>query len=288
VFPAAEFDFTRFRGTEPFTLNLAALTEAYWEAGTALAKNIGEVRELILRELAAGRTVIGEFGQAYWLDKRHGFSPNVTASHTYTPGVLRERRHPGAAHPHLRRRQGLRHQGRHAHVPHADGRRRIRSPIKLKQLEFGTSTGRQRMVGWYRRRGKGRRPPLRRLPGPDDQQVDALTQRRVARRTAHLHRLRGQPPAGVTSTCRATRPSGARCKPVYSKHPGWTEDICGVRRFRRPAEKRTTLHRRDDPQPDRGRLPGDRLPADPAESPLPGRRSATRRRSSRTCPPPRS
>jgi adenylosuccinate synthase len=50
-----------------------------------LAQNIGEVRELILRELAAGRTVIGEFGQAYWLDKRHGFSPNVTASHTYTP-----------------------------------------------------------------------------------------------------------------------------------------------------------------------------------------------------------
>jgi hypothetical protein len=50
-----------------------------------LAKNIGEVRELILRELAAGRTVIGEFGQAYWLDKRHGYSPNVTASHTYTP-----------------------------------------------------------------------------------------------------------------------------------------------------------------------------------------------------------
>ena len=85
VFPKAEFDFTQFRGPEPFSLNLPRLTEVYWQAGTALAKNIGEVRELVLRELAAGHTVIGEFGQAYWLDKRHGFSPNVTASHTYTP-----------------------------------------------------------------------------------------------------------------------------------------------------------------------------------------------------------
>jgi len=48
VFTKDEFDFTRFRGTEPFTLNLEALTETYWAAGTALAKNIGEVRELIL------------------------------------------------------------------------------------------------------------------------------------------------------------------------------------------------------------------------------------------------
>ncbi|MEO6569263.1 MAG: adenylosuccinate synthase, partial [Opitutaceae bacterium] len=68
-----------FRGDTPFTLNLPKLTEVYWDAGTRLAKNIGEVRELILRELHAGRTIIGEFGQAYWLDKRHGFSPNVTA-----------------------------------------------------------------------------------------------------------------------------------------------------------------------------------------------------------------
>jgi adenylosuccinate synthase len=28
------------------------------------------------------KLVVAEFGQAYWLDKRHGFTPNVTASHT--------------------------------------------------------------------------------------------------------------------------------------------------------------------------------------------------------------
>src|SRR5690606_38240696 len=37
--------------------------------------------------------------------------------------VLRERRHPRASHPHLRRRQSLRHQGRHPRLPHRDGRR---------------------------------------------------------------------------------------------------------------------------------------------------------------------
>jgi len=77
VFSAEEFDFTRFRGDAPFTLNLEALTTTYWQAGTALAGNIGEVRELIRRELAAGHTIVGEFGQAYWLDKRAGFAPNV-------------------------------------------------------------------------------------------------------------------------------------------------------------------------------------------------------------------
>jgi adenylosuccinate synthase len=65
VFTKEEFDFGQFRGSSPFTLNLDRLTQVYWEAGTRLVKNIGEVRELILRELHAGRTIIGEFGQAF-------------------------------------------------------------------------------------------------------------------------------------------------------------------------------------------------------------------------------
>ena len=85
VFTAAEFDFTRFAGKEPFTFDHAAVLDCYWQAGAALAHAIGDVRERILGDLAADRRIIGEFGQAYWLDKRAGFAPNVTASHTYTP-----------------------------------------------------------------------------------------------------------------------------------------------------------------------------------------------------------
>ena len=148
VFTKDEFDFSRFRGPTPFTLNLEALTAAYWQSGTALAKNIGEVRELILRELAAGRTVIGEFGQAYWLDKRHGFSPNVTASHTFTPeffesaGIPVQRIHTfGVAKAYDTK------VGTHTFLTQMDDAHPL--AVKLKRLEFGTSTGRQRMVGWF-------------------------------------------------------------------------------------------------------------------------------------------
>ena len=68
VFTAAEFDFTRFAGKEPFTFDHAAVLDCYWQAGAALAHAIGDVRERILGDLAADRRIIGEFGQAYWLD----------------------------------------------------------------------------------------------------------------------------------------------------------------------------------------------------------------------------
>ncbi|HZP59687.1 MAG TPA: adenylosuccinate synthetase, partial [Opitutaceae bacterium] len=54
VFAKSEYDFTLFRGAAPFTLDLERLTSVYWQAGSALAKNIGEVRELVRTELAAG------------------------------------------------------------------------------------------------------------------------------------------------------------------------------------------------------------------------------------------
>src|SRR5258708_24232307 len=148
VFAKEEFDFVRFKGSTPFTLNLEALTETYWQAGLALAKNIGEVRELVLRELRGGKTIIGEFGQAYWLDKRHGFSPNVTASHTYTPeffesaGIPLQRIHTfGVAKGYDTKI------ATHTFLTQIDDAHPLTK--KLKLLEFGTSTGRQRMVGWF-------------------------------------------------------------------------------------------------------------------------------------------
>ena len=85
--PAEAFDFTTFlsQNNQPYTLNTEKLAETYWQVGQALRDNIVDVRELILKAKDQGQYIIGEFGQAYWLDKRHGFSPNVTASHTFTP-----------------------------------------------------------------------------------------------------------------------------------------------------------------------------------------------------------
>lgn len=230
LFPHTDFDFKMFRGDAPFTLNLARLTEVYWDAGTRLAKNIGEVRELVLREVAAGRTIVGEFGQAYWLDKRHGFSPNVTASHTFTPeffesaGVPVQHIHTfGVAKAYDTK------VGTHTFITQMDDAHPL--AVKLKKIEFGATTGRQRMVGWFDAVEKG---DALRYGGYQDLMLnksDALThsgewhgellictayEDASGKRYAHVPRNEA-----VRKTLR----------PVYSHHAGWTEDISKVRHF---------------------------------------------------------
>ena len=230
VFPESEFDFGRFRGPAPFTLDLEELTAAYWKAGTALSPRIGEVRELVLREMRAGRTIIGEFGQAYWLDKRHGFSPNVTASHTYTPEFFESAGIPvqpihtfGVAKAYDTK------VGTHTFVTEMPAGDPLGS--KLKQLEFGATTGRQRMVGWYDAVEKG---DALRYGGFQDlmiNKLDALT---------HSGEWRGE-----LLICTAYEDASGRrfthvprneavrksVRPVYSRYPGWSEDVSQVRRF---------------------------------------------------------
>ena len=230
VFSKEEFDFAAFRGSTPFTLNLPQLTEVYWQAGTALAKNIGEVRELILRELQAGHTIIGEFGQAYWLDKRQGYSPNVTASHTFTPEFFESAGIPvQAIHTFGVAKAYDTKVGTHTFLTQMDDAHPLAQ--KLKQIEFGTSTGRQRMVGWYDAVEKG---DVLRYGGFQDLMInkaDALTfsgdwrgdllictAYEDASGKRYLHVPRNE----------AVRKS---LRPVYSKHPGWSEDISQVRRF---------------------------------------------------------
>ncbi len=230
VFSKDEFDFTRFRGAQPFTLNLDVLTEVYWQAGSALARNIGEVREIVLGELNAGRTIIGEFGQSFWLDKRNGFSPNQTASHTYAPEIFESAGIPtqpvhtmGVAKAYDTK------VGTHTFLTQMEDAHPL-SQI-LKKIEFGTSTGRQRMVGWYDAVEKG---DALRYGGFQDAMInklDALTwsgdwkgdlkiciayEDTTGRRYNHVPRNEA-----VRRTLR----------PVYTLHPGWSEDVSSVRRF---------------------------------------------------------
>ncbi|MBL9214579.1 MAG: adenylosuccinate synthetase [Opitutaceae bacterium] len=226
LFAKEEFDFARFRGPAPFTLDVERLTQTYWEAGRQLARNIGEVRELVLRELAAGRSIVGEFGQAYWLDKRHGFSPNVTASHTFTPEFFESAGIPvqpihtiGVAKAYDTK------VGTHTFLTQMD--EALPLCQKLKRIEFGTTTGRQRMVGWYDAVEKG---DALRYGGFQDvmiNKIDALTgapellicsayEDAAGRRYAHVPRNE------------AVRRS---LRPVYTRHPGWSEDLSRVRRF---------------------------------------------------------
>jgi adenylosuccinate synthase len=232
IFTADEFDFTRFKGpaNAPFTLNLDTLAGTYWRAGNALAKNIGEVRALILRELRAGRTIIGEFGQSYWLDKRHGFSPNVTASHTFTPELFQSAGIPTQpVHTFAVAKAYDTKVGTHTFITQMDDTHPL--AIKLKKLEFGTSTGRQRMVGWFDAVEKG---DALRYGGYQDlmlNKTDALTHEGdwrgdllicVAYEDATGKRYHHVPRNEAIR--RALRP-------VYEKHPGWAEDITRIRNF---------------------------------------------------------
>jgi len=231
VFAPDEFDFTRFRNpAAPYTLNLDVLADTYWRAGHALAANIGDVRELILREHRAGRTIIGEFGQSYWLDKRHGFSPNVTASHTFTPEFFQSAGIPAQPiHAFGVAKAYDTKVGTHTFITQMDDAHPLAA--RLKKLEFGTSTGRQRMVGWFDAVEKG---DALRYGGYRDlmlNKADALT---------HAGDWRGD-----LLICAAYEDAAGKryhhvprnetirraLRPVYTRHPGWDEDITRIRHF---------------------------------------------------------
>ncbi len=230
TFEEEEFDFTRFRRPEPFTLNEDELIDVYWQAGYALGDRIQDLREILLDNLRQEKWIIGEFGQSFWLDKRHGFSPNVTASHTFTPefflssGIPNQPIHTfGVAKAYDTK------VGTHTFLTKMEDDQPLTN--LLKKLEYGTSTGRQRMVGWFDAVEKG---DTLRYGGFQDlmiNKLDALSHRdgwtgelricvayeddqgRRYHRVPRRDSLRGQ------------------LKPVFQFYPGWKEDISGVRLF---------------------------------------------------------
>jgi adenylosuccinate synthase len=230
VFPAEEFDFHRFRGAEPFTINMDALTEAYWQAGRALAANIGEVRELILRELRENRTVIGEFGQAYWLDKRQGFSPNVTASHTFTPELFQSAGIPLQPVHVIGVAKGYDTKvGTHCFITQIEEGHALGE--LLKKIEFGSTTGRQRMVGWFDAVEKG---DALRYGGFHDLMInktDALTHDGDWQGDLQICTAYKLPDGSLVHHVPRDQQVHRKLKAVYVSCPGWKEDITGARKW---------------------------------------------------------
>lgn len=233
IFPAESFDFSAFMGHEPFSLNSELLIETYWKAGSLLLDNIGDVPELILGNLNNAQYVIGEFGQSFWLDKRHGFSPNVSASHTYTPEFFQSACIPVQPIHTLGCCKAYDTKiGTHAFLTEMP----LEHPLaqKLRKLEFGTSTGRQRMVGWFDAVEKG---DALRYGGFEDIIINKLDALSYDQEAGWI--------GGELLICTAYRkPDGSLCHrvlrdateqanltPVYQQLPGWAEDISEVRHF---------------------------------------------------------
>ena len=230
VFPNAEFDFNRFKGAAPFSLNVAELTDAYWQAGTALASRVAEVRELVLGELRAGRSIIGEFGQSYWLDKRRGFSPNVTASHTFTPEFFQSVGIPLQPIHVVGVAKGYDTKvGTHTFLTQMEEGHPLTK--KLKQLEFGTSTGRQRMVGWFDALEKG---DALRYGGYHDvmiNKIDALTWAGDWQGDLQICTGYRAPDGRILKHVPRHDEERKLLTPVYEKYSGWAEDISTARQW---------------------------------------------------------
>jgi len=230
IFEAGEFDFGIFKGETPFTINVEKLVDVYWEAGQKLVSQVKDIRELVIKALEDEKYIIGEFGQAYWLDKRQGFSPNVTASHSFTPEIFSSAGIPvQAVHTIGVAKAYDTKVGTHLFITQFDEADALGN--FLKKLEFGTSTGRQRMVGWYDAVEKG---DALRYGGFQDMMINKLD--------ALSHNDEW---SGSLKICVAYQDkTGKRVNHVprddsyrqeltaiYEEYEGWAEDISSIRHF---------------------------------------------------------
>ncbi|MEK9772010.1 MAG: adenylosuccinate synthetase [Opitutae bacterium] len=237
IFPAEEFDFKRFMGDDPFTLNLNELTEVYWSAGKQLQSCIQDGRDFLLGSVQKKRLVVAEFGQAYWLDKRHGFTPNVTASHTtcaelfHSGGIpLQPVTEIGCCKAYDTK------VGTHHFLTKID---HLSDPWgkKLAKLEFGTSTGRQRMVGWFDAVEKGN---ALRYGGFDQiviNKLDALTLDNTVTPELKICTAYKLPDGKITKLVPRNESLRQKLQPIYQTLPGWTDELRGLTSFAElPAE----------------------------------------------------
>ena len=231
IFDAAEFDFGQFKGSGSFTLNFDQLLDVYWSAGRKLAICVGNIPEKVLGILSKGKHVIGEFGQSYWLDKRRGFTPNVTASHTFTPELFQSAGIPVQPVHNIGVCKAYDTKvGTHIFLTQMEDEHPL-SPI-LKELEFGTSTGRQRMVGWFDAVEKGE---ALRYGGFQDfviNKIDALTHSGDWKGSLRICTGYKDPDGKLLHHVPRNENIRRSLTPVYVETPGWAEDISDARSFR--------------------------------------------------------
>ena len=232
IFTADDFTFERFLGNEPFTLNIGELCDVYWQAGQELKDYIRDGREFLLQSVDDKKLVVAEFGQAYWLDKRHGFTPNVTASHTSSAELF----HSGGIPLQPITEVGCckaydTKVGTHHFLTKIDHNS---DPwgIKLAKLEFGTSTGRQRMVGWFDAVEKGN---ALRYGGFDQlviNKLDALTLDHSVSSDLKICTAYETVDGKITYSVPRNENNRRNLRPIYKVLSGWTEDIQKIKSFK--------------------------------------------------------
>lgn len=204
-----------------------------WVTATRqLTDYIGDTNELINQHLQAGKRVLAEGAQAYWLDINHGMYPAVTSSSTTVSGLLDGL---GVSAKYLGKVTGVTkavksHVGGGPLVTEITDEKlalSVRGPLGKSDSEYGVTTKRPRRIGF---------PDLVelrnavRVNGVDEIAISKLD---------HVPRY-GKTVSVATSytfegASRTTAPSSAfalaECTPNYRDMPTWRGDISAIRSY---------------------------------------------------------
>ena len=231
IFSDNEFNFEIFSTDEPFDVNFEILEETYWNAGQKLSDCIVDIRCNVLSKLNDKRTVVVEFGQAYWLDKRHGFTPNVTASHTFSGEIFQSAGIPLTEVSQVGCCKAYDTKvGTHHFITHINPEN-SKLGKKLSQMEFGTSTGRQRMVGWFDAVEKGNALRYGGFEWLVINKLDALSALDGEFKELKICVAYKDPDGNRITTVPRSEKTRKSLLPIYEILPAWNEDISKCENF---------------------------------------------------------
>ena len=231
IFSDNEFNFEIFSTDEPFDVNFEILEETYWNAGQKLSDCIVDIRCNVLSKLSDKRTVVVEFGQAYWLDKRHGFTPNVTASHTFSGEIFQSAGIPLTEVSQVGCCKAYDTKvGTHHFITHINPEN-SQLGKKLSQMEFGTSTGRQRMVGWFDAVEKGNALRYGGFEWLVINKLDALSALDGEFKELKICVAYKDPDGNRITTVPRSEKTRKSLLPIYEILPAWNEDISKCENF---------------------------------------------------------
>ncbi len=142
-------NFSRFMDRRRFAFNIERIVDEYWQAGVEIAPSVTDISGFCEGMLFVGKEILGEVSQGFLLDVVEGLPPNTTSSHT-TSGIVALSM--GVAPHYLKNVLGVckayeTKVGTHVFPEEFTEDRYPQLYKQLKVHEFGSVTGRQRMVG---------------------------------------------------------------------------------------------------------------------------------------------
>ncbi len=212
--------------------DIETVAQAWVRTTESLKEYMADTVEIINDKLDAGKQVLAEGAQAYWLDINHGMYPAVTSSSTTVAGLLDGL---GVSAKHLGKATGVAkavksHVGGGPMVAEITDPKLVetlRGPSGEADSEYGATTKRPRRIGY---------PDLVELRnavrgnGIDELAISKLD---------HVPRFGDKLQIATSYTYdgaeHKTAPTSVlaleACKPNYRQCPNWTEDISAVREY---------------------------------------------------------